>query len=169
MKQAARAVLLARAARRVGPARLALTVLGVAAMGYACYGAAGSPDIRPTRHVAFLVAVLVVHDGLLLPAFLGVGALVGRYVPGRVRAPVQAALIITASVTFVGLPLALGFGRRPDNPSVLPLNYPRGLLIATAISWLVPVGLLALPRIRAAAGRIAQGRSPRDHGKSPVP
>ena len=115
--------------------RLTLAALGVAAMTYALWSALGSPDITPTRNGTFLLLILVLDDALLLPAFLAVGALVHRLVPPRLRAIVQAALIVTASVTLVALPLVLGYGRTPDNPSALPLDYRRGLLLTLVAVW----------------------------------
>lgn len=115
--------------------RLILAALGVAAMGYALWSALGSPDIIPTRNGGFLLLILVLDDGLLLPVSLAGGALVHRFVPPRLRAIVQAALIVTASVTLVALPLVLGYGRTADNPSALPLDYGRGLLLTLVVIW----------------------------------
>lgn len=133
-------------------ARLLLGALGVTAIGYALIGAAGDPDIMPGRHTGFLLTVLVLDDGLLLPAFLLVGALVHRYVPGRSRAAVQAALIATAALTLIALPLLLGYGRLPDNPSALPRNYPLGLAIVLGTVW-----------VGAAAALLATRRTPAGH------
>jgi hypothetical protein len=135
-------------------ARLALAGLGAAAMAYAIVGAAGDRDISPGRHLGFLVAVLVVHDGVLLPAFLGVGALVHRFVTGRGRAVVQAALVASAAVTAVAVPLVLGYGRRPDNPSALPRDYPLGLAVVLAAIWLAAASTLAARRLRKRRGAL---------------
>jgi hypothetical protein len=133
--------------------RLALASLGLILMGYAVIGAAGDPDIMPGRHLGFLVVVLALHDGVLLPAFIGVGALVHRFVPGRARAPVQAALIATAAVTVVALPLVLGYGRLADNPSALPRDYPLGLAIVLTTIWLAAGVCWVAPRRRVVPGR----------------
>jgi hypothetical protein len=127
----------------VRAARLALGVLGVTAMGYAVAGAATDPDILPVRHIRFLVVVLALDDGLLLPAFLVIGALVHRFVPAGARAIVQAALVATASLTLVALPLVLGYGRSPDNPSALPRDYPVGLAVVLGAVWLAAAAYLA--------------------------
>jgi hypothetical protein len=132
------------------PVRLALGATGVAAMAYALWSALTSLDITPTRNATFLLLILVLHDGLLLPAFLAAGTLVHRLVPAPVRAIVQAALIVTASVTLIALPLVLGYGRSADNTSALPLNYGRGLLLTLAVIW-VPAGVAIAVRARRAA------------------
>jgi hypothetical protein len=139
--------------------RLTLATLGLVAMSYALWAALRSPDIHPTRNGTFLLAVLVLHDGLLLPVILVVGVLVHRLAPPRIRAIVQAALIATASVTLIAVPFVLGYGRIADNPSALPLNYARGLLLTLAAVWGTALGVLTIRawRIRRPAGARPQG------------
>ncbi|NUT38894.1 MAG: hypothetical protein HOV86_02810 [Thermoactinospora sp.] len=64
--------------------------------------------------------VLAVHDGLLMPGVLLVGTVVSRW---------RLAAILCGSVTIATLPTVPAIGRRPDNPSILPLNYPLNLLL----------------------------------------
>jgi hypothetical protein len=124
--------------------RVALAALGVAAMGYALWAALRSPDIIPTRNGSFLLAVLVLHDGVLLPVFLVAGALVHRAVPPGMRAIVQAALIASAAVTLVAAPFLLGYGRTADNPSALPRDYPHGLLTVLAAIWVAAAAAMTV-------------------------
>ncbi|MFC7759887.1 hypothetical protein ACFQY4_19090 [Catellatospora bangladeshensis] len=44
----------------------------------------------------------------------------------------------------VALPLLLGYGRRPDDPSALPRDYHRGYLVCLAAVWLVTAAVLAV-------------------------
>ncbi|MFC4066206.1 hypothetical protein [Actinoplanes subglobosus] len=97
-------------------------------MGYAVAGALHDPDVEPAGVLIFLVAVLLAHDLIWMPAVLATGALLARHVPRRHRPAVITAILCAVSVTVVALPLVLGFGRPPDNPSALPLPYPRNLL-----------------------------------------
>lgn len=144
--------------------RPTLAALGLAAMGYAVWTGLRSPDIHASNG-AFLLTVLVLHDGLLLPVFLAAGILVHRRVPARARAIVQAALIATASLTLIAVPFVLGYGRIADNPSALPLNYAHGLLITLATIWAVALAAIALryryPRHPATTPhRVADGQPP---------
>jgi hypothetical protein len=123
--------------------RVALAALGLAAAGYALIGAAGDRDIMPVRHTGFLVTVLVVNDGVLLPAVIAVGVLAHRLVPPPCRGTVQAALLASGTLTLVALPLVLGYGRIADNPSALPRDYGHGLLTVLAIVWLTAAVALA--------------------------
>lgn len=127
-----------------------LIATGTLLMGYAVLGAIF--DIGPglLGVLIFLSAVLVAHDAILLPAVIGVGALLGR-LRAPARAPVRAAALISLAVSLVALPLLLGFGRSPDNPSILPLPYGRGLLLTLAAIW-IPTLAIAAVRTRRAHG-----------------
>jgi hypothetical protein len=119
--------------------RRALVGSGALLIAYAISGALADRDLKGGALI-FLVAVLVVHDALLLPLSIGVGVLIGRIVPPRLRTPVRVAAVVSLAVTVVALPLVLGRGRVPDNPSILPLNYGRGLLVVYAAVWATAAG-----------------------------
>lgn len=75
-------------------------------------------DTDPVGWAIWFVGLAVVHDGLFAPAVLGVGRLTRR-----APWPYRTGLLLAAAVTLVSLPVVLGFGRRSDNPSVLPQAY----------------------------------------------
>jgi hypothetical protein len=81
-----------------------------------------------------------------MPLAIGAGALIGRFVPVRTRAGVRVAAYLSLTLVVVALPFVLGFGRRPDDPSALPLNYGRGLAIALAAVWLGTAAVLVARR-----------------------
>lgn len=117
--------------------RALLIVAGTVLIGYGTLGvltAARGPD--PLRYLGFLVAGVLGHDLLLAPVALAVGALVARRAPGGVRGLLLAGLFTSLAVGLIALPLVLGYGARPDDPSALPLDYGRGLLITLAAVWL---------------------------------
>jgi hypothetical protein len=126
--------------------RRALVATGTLVMAYAVIGAIRDEPRRLLGHALFLAAVLVLHDGLLMPLAIGAGALIGRFVPVRTRAGVRVAAYLSLTLVVVALPFVLGFGRRPDDPSALPLNYGRGLAIALAAVWLGTAAVLVARR-----------------------
>ena len=115
--------------------RRILVAAGTAAMAYAIVGLLSDPATDPPRQFAFLVAVLVAHDAVFLPLVLGAGALVSHWAPPPLRTPVRVAGIVSLALAVVATPFVLGFGRRHDDPSALPLDYGRGLLVLLAIVW----------------------------------
>lgn len=128
--------------------RRAVTYLvGGALVAYGCW------LLLSTRALEGLVPVvrwgvggLVAHDAVAVPLALLVGVVVSRFLPGVLRAPVQAGLFVSAAVTLAAVPFVLGYGRKPDNPSLLPLPYGRNLLLLLAVVWAV-VAVAALVRI----------------------
>jgi hypothetical protein len=143
--------------------RISLVTVGLAMMAFALGSAVtGGGHFKPSRHVLFLIAVLVLHDGVLLPFFIVIGVLVRRFVPVRERAVVQGALIVSAAVTFVALPFVLGEGRTPGLPSALPRDYPGGLALVLTAVWLAAAGILAaryLTRRSVGRRRSARGQA----------
>ncbi|MEV4728349.1 hypothetical protein, partial [Micromonospora humida] len=103
--------------------RVALVAAGTLLIGYAVAGAWADPELAPAGVLVFLAGVLVGHDVVWMAGVLAVGALLARFVPRRHRPVVRAGVIGAAALTVVALPLVLGFGRPPDDPSVLPLPY----------------------------------------------
>jgi hypothetical protein len=127
-------------------ARRVLIGSGALVIAYAVSGALADGDLK-FGALVFLAIVLVAHDGLLLPLTIGAGALIGRIVPPALRGGVRVAAVLSLAVTIVAFPLVLGHGRVPDNPSVLPLHYGRGLLAVYTLIW-VPTAVVVAVRCR---------------------
>jgi hypothetical protein len=115
--------------------RLLLGALGLASMGIGTSILLTDPYIRrPVTVVWWLAGAVALHDGLLVPLVLGIGALL------RPRGALRAGLVTAACVTLVALPVLVA--PPAANPTVRPLDYPRGLLVAlaavavaTAVAW----------------------------------
>ncbi|GAA1897793.1 hypothetical protein [Asanoa iriomotensis] len=112
-----------------------LVVAGLGLMAYAVYGAAGDPETDAWGQLAFLAAVVVAHDLFFAPIVILLGFVLGWTLPAPARAPVRVAGLISVALTLMALPFVLGFGRTPDLPSALPLNYTRGLLVFLGVVW----------------------------------
>ena len=116
--------------------RRAFVLGGVVFMGYGVFGAATDSDVNLVGVPLFLIAVLVLHDGIFLPLVIGSGALVKRFVPPPWRGTVRTAGILSLAVSVVALPMVFGFGRSADNPSLLPRAYGPALVGVLALVWL---------------------------------
>ena len=98
----------------------------------------------------WVVSADVLHDFLIAPIAVALGWVVGRLVPARFRAPVQAGLVASAITLAIGWPGLRGYGRHivPDNPSVQPQNYATAVLTILAIIWGVVALWLTLRALR---------------------
>lgn len=123
--------------------------LGAAGLAGVVFGASlllSDPLVRNWQGLArWLAAAVVLHDGLLVPAVLALAALLGPRWRRRLRWP----FVVAGSVTVVALPVLLRPGATA-NPSVLPLDYPRG--------WAISVGAVLAIAVAWSAGRWALGR-----------
>lgn len=116
-------------------ARLVIGAVGTAAMGVGLSILLTDPYIhQPLDVVWWLAGAVVLHDGVLVPLVMALGAVL------RPRGPLRAGLIAGACVTAVALPVLFAPGT--SNPTVLPLDYPRDWLVVlaavavlTALAW----------------------------------
>jgi hypothetical protein len=119
----------------VKAARASLLVAGVAAMVYAVIGVLTDDGTNPRNQLLFTLALVVAHDGIVLPLAIGVGLFTVRFVPDWARPPVQAGLYASLVLTIFTIPLLVGAGRLADNATILPLDYARGLQLVLAAIW----------------------------------
>lgn len=133
--------------RRVGPAvvaKAALVGLGVLAMGWGLRGIVVEAErVHPRSFGTWFVGSLVAHDFVIAPLVFAVGALLLPRVRPPYRACVQGALIVTGVLVLVSIPVVGGYGRRADNPSTLPLDYDRNLVVIVALVWAVAFAVAA--------------------------
>ena len=114
--------------------RWALGSIGVLVAGYGGWllGTRQAGD-QLVSAAQWLVAGVIVHDLLLAPVVLVLVAVAARLLPHSARAPVAVLLVVVGSVTLMAVPVLGGFGRRPDNPSLLDRDYVAGWLVLVAV------------------------------------
>lgn len=78
----------------------------------------------------WLVAALVLHDGLLAPSTAAVGAILERAIPPRLRRYVQAALVTGVGITAIAVPLIVRRNSQPAAKALLQQDY------AAHLGWL---------------------------------
>jgi hypothetical protein len=94
----------------------------------------------------WFVGAIVVHDALLAPAACALGWVVARRAPPLARPVLQAALIVSATVSLATAPVWLEAGRArvPDNHTVLPDDsYLANLALVLAAIWLAALVTIA--------------------------
>lgn len=102
-------------------------------VGVACtaVGVAAAVDTsKPLVLARWMVGLTVAHDLVLAPLVLlaGVGT--------RRRPWLAGGLLVSGVVALVAFPVVRGYGRLPGNPSLLPRDYTRGLLLTLGVVWL---------------------------------
>ena len=112
--------------------------VGWPVMGFGLAGLlAEAADTRPGDLARWFISGAVVHDGLVAPVVCGAGWLLARAVPRALRGPVASGLVVSAVVVLYSWPFLRGYGRRPSNPSALPLDYAAGVAAVLAAVWVV--------------------------------
>lgn len=135
--------------------RWVLYALGALAVAYGARGLLmHAADTVPPRAALWLVAGVIVHDALVVPAVLLVGAAVVRLVPAVARPVVQGALFVSGVLALVAVPLLLGRGGA-GNPTSGPLPYERNLVLVLVAVWLLAGLLVGVRLLRSRTGRSA--------------
>lgn len=137
--------------------RAARTLLGAAGLGLVGFGAWSLLDVTPPVEmlalVAWLIAVVVVHDGVLVPAVALIRARWRRARLTRaVTAVAQCGFVVGGVLTLFVAPEIWAQGRKPANPTLLVGDYALRLILVWAVIGLV-VLLTALITVRRARRR----------------
>ncbi len=101
----------------------------------------------------WFVGAAILHDAVLAPALIVIGWLLARGVPRRVLAPLTAGLVIAGAVLLYSIPALLTDGAQSADPSMLPNDQPRNVLLVLAVIVLLT-----------AAGALLRRRRTRPHG-----
>ena len=80
----------------------------------------------------WLIAAVIIHDGILSPPVVAVGWLV-RHVPPRARRYLQAALIMGAMATVIAVPMIYLRNSQPVSKAILNQNYGGNLTLLLGI------------------------------------
>jgi hypothetical protein len=95
----------------------------------------------------WLVAAVVLHDGLVAPTTVGVGALLTG-VPPRARRYLQGALVVGGLITVVAIPLIGRRGSQPASKAILLRDYGVNLALLLGMTVAVALALYALRVLR---------------------
>lgn len=109
--------------------------------------------------LVWMVVAVAVHDGLVSPLVLGVGAGLRRWVPDRGRRYLQVGLLTGAMITAIALPMIYLEGSQPPEKAILLQHYGANL---TLLLGIVAVVTLALYAVRVARGRRAAAPMPNE-------
>jgi hypothetical protein len=134
--------------------RIALCTAGIALGLFGAFRLLTQVPITSVLLLAsWMIAAVVIHDGVLSPLVIGVGAVVAR-VPPRARRYLQAGLIVAGCVTVIALPLIARRGSQPSVKAILRRNYAGNLTIIVGIVAALSLALYAVH----VAHDVARGR-----------
>ena len=134
----------------VSTTRSALGALGFLVGVYGAYLLLSRQDLDQLLSAAiWLAGGVVVHDGLVALAALGLVALGARLLPAAVRTPAAVGFVVLGSITILAIPMLGRFGAKDDNATLLDRNYGLGWL---GIVVLVVAAVLVASVLRARSG-----------------
>ncbi|MGH8862470.1 MAG: hypothetical protein ACRDVG_14780 [Jatrophihabitantaceae bacterium] len=147
--------------------RIAIAVPGVLLMLTGVLEFALNVPVRDLLFVAlWLAGAVVLHDAVLSPALIGVGALVSRRVPPRARRFLQGFAVAAGLVVVIALPLIYRRGTQPTVKASLLRDYGANLAL---LAGLIAAGVLALYAVRVARDRRREVSRPADEaGERPA-
>jgi hypothetical protein len=136
-------------------------ILAVVGIGVGTYGIFQLLTQLPWQTLGllalWLIAALIIHDGLLSPAVVGVGSVLRRYVPDRGRRYLQLGLIMAAMVTVIAVPLIYRANTQPPAKALLLQDFGINLTVLLAA---IGGGTLIAYAIRVAQDRSRPNRRP---------
>jgi hypothetical protein len=136
-------------------------ILAVVGIGGGTYGISQLLTYIPVESLVvlalWLIGALIIHDGLLSPAVVGVGAALRRWVPDRGRRYLQFGLIMAAMVTVIAVPMIYRANREPPSKALLLQDFSTNLTVLLAI---LGGATLVAYAIRVAQDRSGAGRPP---------
>ena len=106
---------------------------GLAAVLYGVYGllTAGS-RVPLASWLTWFVGSALLHDVVIAPIWIGLGWLAARVLPAPARPAIVVGAAVAGLLALIALPFVLGVGKDPANPSFLPHDYGRNLLLIDA-------------------------------------
>lgn len=135
---------------RYGAMFWASATIGLFIIGFGVRGILSDRGATPPRGFAqWFIGSAIVHDALIAPCAFAIAWAVGRVLPRAAVVPVRLGLATSALLIAFAWPLVRGYGRRESNPTALPLDYGRNLLLTLVVVWLTVFAAIATKTLRA--------------------
>lgn len=107
----------------------------------------------------WLVGAVIIHDGVLSPLVVSLGWTLRRLVPDRARRHIQAALIMSALVIVIAIPMIYLRGSQPASKALLQRDYGANLGLIMVVIAVLTLIHYAVDVARTRSGRLNRGRS----------
>ena len=127
---------------------------GLAAVAYGGHGLLTAGRRVPLDSwLTWFVGSALLHDLVIAPVWIGLGWLAARLLPAAARPAVVVGAAVAGLLALIALPLVLGVGVDPANPSFLPRDYGRNLLLVDAAVLVLAALWATVATIRARSAR----------------
>ena len=143
-------------------ARTAAMLAGCAVMAYGGWGLLLAHQVGHSANLLlWLAASLLGHDAVLAPVAFALCWAGTRLLPARARPWAAGVLVSGGAVLMIGLPTLLWAGHDP-NPTVLPLDYGRNILLVLLLVTGVAIAAPARPSPCERRGELGSRRARRE-------
>ena len=123
---------------------------GLGAVGYGVQGLLTAGSRVPLGSwLTWFVGSALLHDLVIAPVWIGLGWLAARLLPAAARPAIVVGAAVAGLLALIALPLVLGVGVDPANPSFLPRDYGRNLLLVDAAVLVVAALWATVATLRA--------------------
>jgi len=132
---------------------------GLGAVLYGVYGllTAGS-RVPLDSWLTWFIGSALLHDLVIAPVWIGLGWLAARLLPRAARPALVVGGAVAGLLAVVALPFLLTDGADPANPSFLPRDYGRNLLLLVAAVLLVAAIWATVATLRVRSDRALDTR-----------
>lgn len=143
--------------------RVVIAVLGVVLAAYGTFRLLSQTRIsHPFELAKWLAGGVVIHDGVVVPATMAVGAAVSALVPPRARRYLQGTLVCAAVITVPALVLIHRRGTQPSVKALESQDYAAHLMLILAVVAAAGALLYAARVVRDQRSRRANDLPPDD-------
>ena len=125
-----------------------LVIAGIAMVGFGLWSMREFELAQLTSAFGWLAGGVVVHDFVLAPIVVGLGVVLFRLLPVRMRTPLVVAFVLWGSLTLIALPAMSGLGVRPDNPTLLDRSYVTAWAVLSGVTAVAVAAYAWLRRAR---------------------
>jgi hypothetical protein len=126
-----------------------MVAIGLGFLGIGAYALLSQVALNTLPNLfLWLVGGLFLHDAILAPIVAIIGFFLSKSLAEGTRHIVEGGLIVAGVISLIALPVVISGGKTESNPSLLPLDYSRNLLVALVIIGALTGLLVVLQLLR---------------------
>lgn len=127
--------------------RYLLGLSGLVGIGYGAWLLLEVGWVDLVDAALWMAGTVVVHDAVLAPLVVLLGAALPHVLPAVTRAPVVVAAVVLGTVTLVAVPVLGRFGASPGNETLLDRDYVAGWSLLAGLTAVGVIGAILVRRV----------------------